>query len=1022
MKIADLSVERPVTITMIVLAVVIIGFISLNNLSLQLIPDTDMPFLMVKTTYDGASPEEIEESITKTIEDKVATLNGLDTLSSTSEEGTSLVSLKMIYGTNLIEAKSDLRDIISEVEGSLPDDADDPQILSFDPNSEAIMSISISGTDLATLKELAEDKISPALERIVGVASVDISGGLEREIHIDVNQQQMLGYGLTFDDLESSIKAVSANVSSGYVDEGDKKIAVRVTGDFDSVDQIRNLEIITESGEPIKLSEIADVKDTYADQDAHSYLNGEQSLGLSIQKEGDSNTVEVAESVLTEMSQLQKELPEINYYIVNNSADNIEDSIANVGQTFVLGGILAVIILFLFLRNLESTIVIATAIPISVIATFALMFFGDLTLNMMTLGGLALGVGMLLDNSIVVLENIYRHQVSGDGRIMAAKKGASEVGTAIIASTMTTAAVFLPVVFIEDMLAQIFTPLSLTVTFSLMASLFVALTFVPMLSSKVLHVSKRGSKNTDQKDKSWIRNLYQKLLGLVLQHRYLVITVLLVFLVVFGVGVKSRIIPFKTEYMPSSDQGSVSVYIDLAQNTRDEITIKALKEAEAYLDQIPEIDTIYSTVEDNSASLTLVLVDRSDRNRDVNEIAEAVRQNLNNIAGAEINVAAQNSMMGNKGKGGGDIELNVKGPDLTQLSFIAAQLEEIVKNTEGTRNIDLSVDESRPEIKIKAKNGIAEKLGFTASGIASDVKSAVYGDNIDNYTEAGEDYDIVLQLQDSDVNTIDKLKELKVTSTTNITVPLSEVAEVKNGEGYSEIDRKNQERMITISSGIYNRALGDVQSDIRKKLASFSLPSGYTITYGGNAQDMSDSFGQLAQAMILGIVLVYMVMASQFESMIYPLIVMFTVPLSLVGAVLGLALTGIALSVQGFIGVIMLVGIVVNNAIVMIDYINTRRESETKREAILNGAPIRLRPIMMTTLTTVLGLLPLSMGIGQGSESQQPMAVVVIAGLLFSTMLTLIIIPVLYDLADDWSAVLKAKFKQLLKVVIYKNT
>lgn len=1015
MKISDFSVERPVTITMIVLAIILIGSISLSNLSLELLPDMDMPFLMIRTSYDGASPEEIEESVTKIIEESAATLDGLDSLSSTSSEGSSMVTMEMVYGTDLTEAKNDMRDLISRIENSLPDDADEPQILSFDPNSQAIMSISISGKSLEDLKTIAEDTISPALERISGVASVDISGGLEREIQINVNQQQLIGYNLSLSDIANSISKVSANVSSGYIDEGNKEIMVRATGDFNSLSEIRNLEIITSSGEPISLSDFAEVKDTYSDRNNYSYLNGESSLGLSIQKEGEGNTVEAAAAVLKELDSLKEQQPEIYTYVVDNTAEDIEDSITNVGQIFIIGGILAIVILFVFLRHIGSTFVIATAIPISIMATFALMYFGDLTLNMMTLGGLALGVGMLLDNSIVVLENIYRHRIGGADRFNAAKIGASEVGTAIFASTMTTAAVFLPVVFIQDMLGEIFTPLALTVVFSLLASLFVALTFVPMLSSKLLHVSEKDKKNS--KSNSNIQQKYRKFLNISLNHRYTVLSVLLIAIILFGFGVSSGIIPFKTEYMPSSDQGVVSVYLDLAKNTKAEITVASLTEAESSLSNIPEVDTIYSSVEDNSAEITMILVDRSERDRDVEEVAETVRNQLTNIAGADINVQAQNSMMGRRGRGGGDIEVKIKGADLTTLSSLAAEIETIISETEGTRNIDLSIEESRNEIQIKAKTGIAKKLGFTNSGIAAAVKRAVYGTTPAQYTEVGEEYDITLKLQDTDYNNIDKLKEVKITSDTGITVPLKEVATVEKRQGYSEIKREDQERVISVSSGIFNRALGEIQNEIETKISKLDIPEGYTISYGGDAGDMADSFSQLAQAMLLGIILVYMVMASQFESLIFPLVVMFTVPLSLVGAVIALAVTGISLSIQGFIGIIMLVGIVVNNAIVMIDYINNRRQNEEKREAILNAGPIRLRPIMMTTLTTVLGLLPLSLGIGQGSESQQPMAVVVIGGLSLATLLTLIIIPVLYDLTDDWSLSIKNKIGHLIKKI-----
>ncbi|QTL98742.1 MMPL family transporter [Iocasia frigidifontis] len=1015
MKISNFSVDRPVTITMIILAVILIGTMGLVRLSLQQLPDIDVPFLVIYTIYSGASPEEVEESITRPIEENIATLSGLDTLSSTSYEGYSLLRLEMEYGTDVTEAKNDLRDLISRMSDSLPDDADDPQIMTYDLNSQPIIRLSISGENLVELKDIAKNKFKPSLEKIVGVASVDISGGLEREININVNQEQMLGYGLTLNDIASGIKLANSNLSVGSIDEGDKEISLRAEGKFKSVAEIKKITILSSTGEKIPLSEFADVEDTFAEQNDYNFLNGKQSLGLAIRKEGDSNTVDVARDVLAELDSLKKELPNVDVFVVRNNAENIENSVSNVGQNFILGGILAVIILFLFLRNIQSTIVIATAIPTSVIATFALMYFGKLTLNMMSLGGLALGVGMLLDNSIVVLENIYRHRLQGAGKIEAAKEGASEVATAIIASTLTTVAVFLPVVFIQDMLAQLFTPLSLTVAFSLLASLFVALTFVPMLSSKLLHVKEkhRVRENGDSKFGA-VKGVYHSILSLTLKHRYLVVAVIFIGLVFFGLGVKIGLIPLKMEYMPSSDQGSINVYLDLPENTRVEKSVSVLKKAEAKLKNIPEIDVVNSSAEENNVEIDLELLDLNQRKRSVDQVAEEVRNRLKDLAGVKIYVAAQNSMMGSRGKGGGDIKINIHGADLQTLSNLSAIIMEQVKATPGTRNIAVSLEDSRAEIKIIPKRKIAKELGFTESGIASAVDDAVDGTTVSTYTEGGEEYDIVLKLEKKQVNTIDKLKELKITSTTGITVPLEQVAGIKKGIGYNTIERENQERVATVSAGIYNRALGDVQAEIERKINSLSIPSGYTITYSGDADDMKSSFGQLASAMILAIILVYMVMAAQFESLIHPFVVMFTVPLSLVGAVLGLTLTGISLSVQGFIGVIMLVGIVVNNAIVMIDYINARRQTEDRKEAILAAGQIRIRPIMMTTLTTVLAMVPMALGIGEGAEQQQPMAIVVIAGLLFSTMLTLIVIPVLYDIVDDIVNSIRNKVKKAI--------
>jgi HAE1 family hydrophobic/amphiphilic exporter-1 len=1012
MKISNISVDRPVAITMIILTIILLGIISFNRLPMRQMPKTDSSFLMIRTTYRGASPEEIEDSVTKIIEENVATLNSLDTISSTSYEGYSMVKLEMEYGTDLTETKNDLRDIISRMSSILPNEADAPQIITYDPNSEAILTLAISGEDLVNLKNIAEDEFKPALEKIVGVASVEISGGLERELHVNVNQDQMLGYGLNLNNIASSIKAATSNATVGNIKKGYKKISLRAVGDFNSIDEIRNISIITQSGKKIPLSEVATVEDTFADRDSFSYLNGKNSLTLLVQKEGDSNTVQVAKEALSVLDTLKKENPNIDISIISNSADDIENSISNVAKSFMVGGLLAIIILFLFLRNVRTTIIIATAIPTSVIATFVLMYFGNLTLNILSLGGLTLGVGMLLDNSIVVLENIYRHYIAGDDRIKAAKEGSAEVATAIIASTMTTAAVFLPIIFVKDMLAQLFTPFSLTVTFSLLASLFVALTFVPMLSSKLLNsngkMEEAELESNDTGKFGTIKKIYIKILSWSLEHNKTVVAILLIGLILFGTGLGMGLIPLKMEYIPSSDLGKISVYIDLAQNTMVERTAVVLKDAENRLKDIPEIETINSSAENNSAELSLKLIDLNKRERSVDQVAEEVRTRMKGIA-ADIYVAAHNSMMGSTGKGGNDIKINIQGPNLEVLSKLSDIIVEQVKSIDGTRNIAKSLDDNKSEFKIYPKIEIANELGFTTAGITSAVDDAVEGNTVSTYSEDGKEYDINLKISKDQIENIDELKQLMISSATGITVPLEQVANIEEGTGYNKIEREDQERVSSISLGIYDRALNEVQQDIEEKINNLSIPAGYTVTYGGNVDNMNSSFNQLAITMILSIILVYMVMAAQFESLIHPFIVMFSVPLSLVGAVLGLSITGIPLSVPGFIGVIMLVGIVVNNAIVIIDYINSRRRTKSKKEAIIEAGETRIRPIMMTTLTTVLAMVPMSLGIGQGAEQQQPMAIVVMAGLLFSTILTLVVIPVLYDIVDE----IKNKFHHI---------
>ncbi|PRX18513.1 CzcA family heavy metal efflux pump/hydrophobe/amphiphile efflux-1 (HAE1) family protein [Orenia metallireducens] len=1026
MKISDISVDRPVAITMVVMLVLLIGAVSLTKLPIDLMPELDLPYAVVSTSYSGAGPEEIEKSVTRPVEEAVATVDGIKNVMSMSNSGNSMVILEFDWGSDLDFVTLDLREKLSLIEDYLPDTADKPMVLKFNPNQMPIMKIGLSGdNNLDNLKSIAEDLFKPNLEKIPGVASVDISGGLEREIQINVDQEKLIAYGLTLDSVASSVRQSNLDMSGGTINKGNKELILKTVAEFESVDEIKNLEIITSQGQKIALADIATVEDTYKDVHSYTYLNGEKSIGLSIQKQSGTNTVKVANAVKAELAKLTEQSAGIHTEIITNQAEFIEDSIANVQRNAVAGAILAVIILLIFLKDIRSTIIIGTAIPISIIAAFVLMYFADLSLNMMTLGGIALGVGMLVDNAIVVLENIYRHRQESEGIIEAAKRGTAEVGSAILASTLTTAAVFLPISFVQGLASELFGPLALTVTFSLVASLLVALTLIPMLSAKLLKVKDKDKFTSREQEFQFgaITRGYQGVLRWCIHHKYIVSIVMIVGLILFGLGIKTKIIPLKSEFMPATDQGAFTVSVNLAEGTNLAETNKVMKQVEDKLYNIKEIDVVYTSVggsggfggaSTNTGSISVELVDLKQRDRSTDQVVEEVREKVKNIAGANIWVMPQTSMMGGGGGNSSAIEIVIQGSDLEQLSAIGDQILAEVKEVEGSRNADISLEESKPEVQVVVKRKIAKELGFSEAQIASTVSNAVKGQVISQYKEAGEEYDITLKLKDSETDSINRLKDLKLTSMKGIIVPLAQVAEVRMAKGPNTIERENQQRKVTVSSDLYGRSLSEVLNDIKARVNQLNIPAGYTIDYTGEAEQMQETFGDLGLALVMAVILVYMVMAAQFESLIHPFTIMFTMPLALVGAILGLALTGLPLSVPGFIGMIMLAGIVVNNAIVMIDYINTRREFEDRETAILKAGPIRLRPIMMTTLTTVLGLLPLGLGIGEGAESQQPMAVVVIAGLLFSTVLTLLIIPAIYTIFDDLTSWVKGIVARVL--------
>ncbi|OCL26507.1 multidrug ABC transporter [Orenia metallireducens] len=1015
MKLSDFSIDRPIAITMFVLLVVLVGGVSFTKLGVDLLPELDLPYVVVQTQYNGASPEEVEDSLTDPLEETVATVEGLDKIHSISKEGVSTIILEFDWGADIDNAKNDVRDKVDMVKDALPDGADEPIIMQFDPANEPIIKVAMSGSNLSYLKQLAEDKFETQLEKISGVAAVDIVGGLDREIQIKVNQEKLNGYGVTLDDISASIRSSNLNMSVGEVDDGTKELSLKGEGEFQSVDEIRAIQLISSSGQKMNLSDIAVVEDTHAEIQQYSYLKGKRSITLGVKKQNDANTVEVADAVNKQIEKLKEEVPEnIEVKVISDTSEFIKDSIASVQQNFFMGGILAIIILFLFLRNIRTTVIISTAIPTSVIATLAMMYFGGLTLNNLTLGGLSLGIGMLLDNSVVVLENIYRHHHEGLGRIQAAKEGTAEVGIAIFASTMTTVIVFLPMVFVEGIAGVIFTPMSKTIAFSLLASLVVALTFIPMLSSKLLRVEVDETKNK----RGIITKTYQKLLKASLKWRYVIALSLIVILVLFGFGLKSKLIPLQVEFMPQSDRGTVNLYFELAQGTKLENTNEFIKEMKTKIGDIPEIESFSSEVGSNGNSyegeIEVDLVDLEDRERSVTEIAEVIRTRLKDVAGAKINVVPQTSMMGRKGKGGSAISVNVQGPDLDTLLALAKRIEGEIEATEGTRNIAITPKASKPELEIIPKDNLAKELGITKQQLFNTLDTAIDGAEVSKYKENGKEYDIRLKLFDEETDSVNKLLNIKINSPQGGLVPLSQIAKIRYATGPNAIEREEQERKFTISTDTHNRSLGAVLGDIRGRLDKIDLPAGYSINYQGDAGDMAESFQELGKAMILAIILVYMVMAAQFESLVHPFIIMFTVPVSLVGAISALAITGVPLSINGFIGIIMLAGIVVNNGIVLVDYINTRREYEEREQAILNAGPIRLRPVMMTSLTTILAMIPLALGIGAGAEMQQSMAIVVIGGLSLATVLTLVIVPVIYDIMEDLSQLVMNFLRKIL--------
>src|SRR6056297_321667 len=1012
MKISDFAISRSVTTAMLILLIVIIGLVSFSNLKIDLYPDITFPGAAIVTTYEGVGSEEIENLLTRPIESAISTVEGVKSISSISSVGQSTVVVEFNWGTDMDFAVQNLREQTDLVNSALlPDAADSPLIFKFDPAMLPIMIYGLSSDDLELyqFKKEIEDNIAPELERLPGVAQVNIQGGLEREIIISLEREKMNFYNLDLATVNNILINENLNIYAGEIKQGKKDLLVRAVGKFNSLDDIRNINIPVGTRGTLKLAEIAEVKDGFADPVTISRSNQKDSVVLYIQKQTDSNTVEVANRVRAEMEEIKKDYNSLNIFLGFDQSEFIQNSIDNVSQNAVLGGILAVIILFIFLRNIRSTIIIATAIPVSIIATFVLMYFADINLNIISLGGLALGVGMLVDNAIVVLENIYRYRSMGEGKIESAKEGSTEVAMAIVASTMTTVVVFMPVLFVEGLAARLFKDLAFTVAFSLLASLVVALTLIPMLASKILKLSPKECK---RQKKQWIIiRTYKKLLKKSLKHRWVVVLILIIALVSSFMLVPK--IGF--EFMPGADQGSFSISYNLPVGTSLEESNRAAFEIEKILDEIPEVEIIMTTVgttdmmqgisSGNSGSINVDLVDISERNRSIDDIMEEVRANVR-IPDLDLTVASQSGMGGQEKP----VNIKIKGNDFQKLRNYSASVVTEIEDIEGLREIEDSFEVGRPELQVKINRTIASRFSINLRQIAASIRSAISGTVNTKYEVDGEEYNIRVRVDKEDYDSLNSLSNLNVINNQGTKVPLTRIADFELVEGPAEILRINQQRYAEITADLFDRDLGSVVNDIQLKLSDFELAEGYEISYEGQFEDLNESFTGLAYAFLLSIILIYMVMASQFESLIHPFIIMFTIPLAIIGVIFALYISSNIISVASLIGLITLAGIVVNNGIVMVDYINRlRRQGTEKVEAIISSGVVRFRPIMMTALTTILALIPIALGIGEGSELSQPIGIVIVSGLSFATFLTLFIIPIFYSLLTDLKEIIISK-------------
>ena len=1017
MNLSSLSVKRPVTTVMFILIVLLLGVVSLTKIPIDLYPNIEVPVAIVQTTYSNVSPEEVENLVTRPIEEVLGTVSNIDTIQSITSEGSSVVVVMFNFGTDMNFATLDMREKIDMIKGYLPEDATEPTVLQLDINATAVIQAALSGADEATLYEYADEVIRPALERIEGVASVSIDGGYQNYVSVQVDTAKLTNYGLTIDQLAGTLAAENINLPAGSVNKGDKELLLRTVGEFESLEDIRKTPILLPTGGVVLLQDVADVYLTNQEQTSISKVNGQPAVSISVQKQSGTNTVMIANEINNALEELQANT-QYDLKVVVDQSDFIKGAISQVGSSAIIGGLLAIIVLFIFLRSFRSTIIIGLSMPISIIATGILIYFNGITLNMMTLGGITLGIGMLVDNSVVVLENIYRFVQEGHDRVEASILGAKEVAMAVTASTLTTVAVFLPMVFVEGITSIMFREFSLTVTFSLVSSLVVALTLIPMLASKLLVVDEFEGKHHENKfrligwlldstDKAYkgLDNVYRRTLKWSLSHRK---SVLVIAAVTFLTSIGS-VYFIGSEFMPVSDEGAFSISVELEDGAKINDTQAAMDQVVERILDIPEVDYIFSSTAGsnfisssaNSGTVTVQLVSMDQRDRSVFEVIVDAEELLADLPGVQstLQAASQSGMM----TGGSDISISIAGDDLDVLESIANDIVAVTESVQGTRNVASSLAVASPQVEIYLNRNNASRFGLTTATVSSQVQAMLNGRTATRYKVDGDELNVVIEGDERFKESINNLNQLEIQTPTGVSVPLELVADVVIETGAVTINREDLVRTVTVSSGIYDRDLSDVVADIEAGIDELDIPTGYDVTIGGANQEMIEAFSDLALALILAVALVYMIIAAQFESLLQPFIIMFSIPLAFGGGLLALFISYRTLNITSIIGFIMLSGIVVNNAIVLLDYIGTRRRDmgEERNEAIINAGPIRLRPILMTSLTTILGLLPLSLGIGEGAELQASMGTVVIGGLLMSSLLTLIVIPVVYSIFDD---------------------
>lgn len=1032
MKLYELSVKKPVAVVMAVLMFVVIGLYSLTMIPMEMTPKMDLSMAIVMTQYPNVGSEEVENMVTKPIESAISSVSGVSSINSQTSQGISMVLVQFSTGTDMDKAVSDMESNINLVKSMLPDTSYDPIVVKLDTDmmSTAQFSVAYEGYDIVQTKKFVDDVLENKLKAINGVASVSVTGARDREIDVFVNPSLLYGYDMTIQDIANAIMAQNQNMPSGTTTTLGKKLSSRMLGKVKSVDEIKTIPLMTKSGQVINIKDIATVEDTYSEITSIARLNSNDAISVTISKESDANTVNVVKEIYEVLDTIKKDNPKFTYNMTMEQGTMIEDSVNSVAQNALTGAVLAIIILLLFLGSLRTSLVIGISMPVSVVTTFIGMYFSGMSLNVVSLGGLALGVGMLVDNSVVLIENIFRHRNNGKGEIESSITGSKEVVGAIIASVLTTCIVYVPILFIDNMMAVMFKQLGFAIIFSQIASLLTTFLLIPMLSSRIK--LDNNDKPSFFKDKiltpfdNFMKKAYafyekslNKLLGK--RKRFILIIVALFILSLFIIG------NIGMELIPEVDSGVVSVKVSLPSGAKLDDTQKLVTDIESVIHTNKNVKDIFSIIgssggaesmlggasEENSASLTVVLKDEDKRNDDANDVVNQIRKSLNSVTGAQIEVSTQSMAMMSSSN---ELEFQFSSNDDEALEKYVLDAQKILAGVEGVSETSNSISETKYELHIKPNRLKLMNYGLTPVSCANLVNSIMTGVNASTYTENGSEYDIKVKYKDNYKDTLEKLKTIRIKTPMGMWVSLSDIASISVEEGYSTLTRVDQRRVISISASLYGTDMKTATDDFEKKLKDLPAPDGIMRENAGTFEIMIDAISQLILAILLGILLMYMIMAAQFGNLLQPLIILVTIPLSLIGVCLSLLLTNSRLSAVSCVGILMLVGIIVNNAIVLIEFINQLREerpNDNRNSLVVEAGIVRMRPILMTSLTSILGFLPMALTRSGGGSMMSPLAIVLLGGLLVGTFLTLYVIPVVYTIVDDKAQ--KRKIKKARK-------